>query len=62
MIGFGGESPEALLATCVKYPAAVPKPAPPKITEGARRYFQIMSESDYTYGLKPFRVSRILRE
>lgn len=33
MTGLGGTSPDALLATCVKYPAAVPKPAPPKITE-----------------------------
>ena len=30
--GVGGTSPDALLATCVKYPAAVPKPAPPKTT------------------------------
>lgn len=30
--GVGGTSPDALLTMCVKYPAAVPKPAPPNTT------------------------------
>jgi hypothetical protein len=47
--GVDGTSPDALLATCVKYPAAVPKPAPPNTTSRG-----------YSYSAKSYRKQKTL--